>query len=137
MKIGSVTCTECRWGRTEPKAKTPEQIAWLAGILEGEASFMIKRSRSGTIQVAMTDRDIIDRLVQVTGVGRIYSYAPAKSHYKQTWVWLVRRQSHVIFVVSAVMPWLGVRHTAAAQRMLDELAKSPLPRKESNLQPSP
>jgi len=57
---------------------TSEQVAWLDGILEGEGSFIVKGHRAVTVQVVMTDRDIIDRLVQVTGVGRINGFAPAK-----------------------------------------------------------
>jgi ssDNA-binding Zn-finger/Zn-ribbon topoisomerase 1 len=134
MKIGSVKCAECRWGGAELKDMTGEQVAWLAGILEGEGSFLVRGHRAVAVQVVMTDRDIIDRLVLVTGVGRINGYKPAKPHYKQAWVWHVRRRAHVIPVVNAVMPWLGERRTVAAQRVLDELAKPLLPRKESNLQ---
>jgi hypothetical protein len=135
MKIGSIKCAECRWGGADPKDMTSEQVAWLAGILEGEGSFIVKGHRAVTFQVVMTDRDIIDRLVQVTGVGRINGFAPAKSHYKQAWVWLVRRRAHVIFVITAVMPWLGERRTAAAQRVLDELAK-PLSAPPEGVEPS-
>ncbi len=112
-----------------------EEAAWLAGILEGEGSFLVKGHRAAAIQVViMTDRDIIDRLVVVTGVGRIHGYAPVKAHYKPAWDWHVRRRAHIIFIIDAVMPWLGKRRTIAAQRVLDELAKPLLPRKESNLQ---
>lgn len=41
------------------------QIAWLAGILEGEGSFSNMRG-SPTIQVSMTDRDIIERIALIT-----------------------------------------------------------------------
>ncbi len=135
MKIGSKLCAECRWGGAEPKDMSSDQIAWLAGIIEGEGSFLVKGHRAATIQVVMTDRDIIDRLVEITGVGRIHGYAPAKAHYKQAWDWRVRRRAHIIFIIDAVMPWLGQRRATAAQRVLDELAKPLLlPRKESNLQ---
>lgn len=55
MKIGSAQCAKCRFGVRQPKQMTPEQIAWVAGILEGEGSF-VKRphDRAGRVQVVMT-----------------------------------------------------------------------------------
>lgn len=44
-------------------------IAWLAGILEGEGSFMLKTKRgfNGTISISlqMTDKDIVDRCAKI------------------------------------------------------------------------
>lgn len=46
------------------------QIAWVAGLLEGEASFFMS-GRSITITIRMTDRDVIDRVANLFG-GRVY-----------------------------------------------------------------
>jgi len=45
----------------------PTDIAWLAGLLEGEGSFSIKNV-SAEISIAMSDKDILDRAAQLTRI---------------------------------------------------------------------
>ncbi len=90
---------------------SPEEIAWVAGILEGEGTFSGNRHR---VTCAMTDRDIIARLAQTTGVGRIYFSKRQKEHHKDVWIWSVIRRSEVTELTRAIIPWLGERRTAAA-----------------------
>ncbi len=52
------------------------ELYWLAGILEGEGSFMMSRNHVGgklylypKITVCMTDKDIIKRVADLLGVG--------------------------------------------------------------------
>jgi hypothetical protein len=101
---------------------TPEQAAWVAGILEGEGSFV--SSKSIAIQVTMTDLDILQRLRQLTGVGRIYSITRRKDIHKDAWIWAVQRRAHIRHVINAVLPWLGERRTLAARRLLDRIANA-------------
>lgn len=46
--------------------KTVKEIAWLAGLLEGEASFMLKRGNT-IISMQMTDRDVMERAAAILG----------------------------------------------------------------------
>ena len=114
-----------------------EEAAWLAGILEGEGSFLVKGHRAAAIQVViMTDRDIIDRLVVVTGVGRIHGYAPVKAHYKPAWDWHVRR-AHIIFIIDAVMPWLGNGELSPLNASLTSSLSLCSPGRSRTFKPSP
>jgi hypothetical protein len=99
---------------------TSEQVAWVAGILEGEGSFV--SGKAAGITVTMTDLDIIRRLQQVTGVGRIHPTTRRKNHHKDAWIWAVRRRIHIRQIVNAVLPWLGERRSAAARNLLDRIA---------------
>lgn len=59
------------------------EIGWVAGIVEGEGNF--HGAEHGTpmqIRVGMTDRDIIDRLQKVTGVGTISETDRSDPGYK-------------------------------------------------------
>jgi hypothetical protein len=49
---------------------TATDIAWLAGIIEGEGTFGRKGHPAGQVRVQMTDEDVIDRLHSLTGVGQ-------------------------------------------------------------------
>ena len=46
---------------------TPEDRQWLVGILEGEGSFMLSNTSSGTqrVEIRMIDKDIIDRAAKL------------------------------------------------------------------------
>lgn len=46
--------------------KTIRDIAWLAGLLEGEASFMLKKGNT-IIRMQMTDKDVMDRAAALLG----------------------------------------------------------------------
>jgi hypothetical protein len=79
---------------------TSDQVAWVAGILEGEGSFI--SGKAAGITVTITDLDIIRRLQQVTGVGRIHPTTRRKDYHKDAWIWAVRRRTHIRQVVNAV-----------------------------------
>lgn len=46
---------------------TSEQLAWMAGYLEGEGCFSLGRGRYVQIFVASTDRDVIERVSDLWG----------------------------------------------------------------------
>jgi hypothetical protein len=63
---------------------TGNQLSWLAGILEGEASFMAGtplRPRKPSVQVIMTDLDVIQRVADMFGV-RISINRPKSERFK-------------------------------------------------------
>lgn len=60
-----------------------KELAWLGGLLEGEGSFGIKNG-SPRIQLAMTDKDVVDRAAKIFGVPVEHS-VPRKDGYKQVW----------------------------------------------------
>ena len=122
MRLRSEMCARCKWGDPHPAQITPEQAAWLAGLLEGEGSFV--SGKSIAIQVTMTDLDIIQRLPAITGVGRIYRARVQKAHYKDAWLWSVQRRAHIRHVINTVLPWLGERRSAAALKLLDRVANA-------------
>jgi hypothetical protein len=55
--------------------RTTKDLAWLAGLLEGEGSFTDSRG-SVSIQVTMTDSDIIERAAAILGVDTRKSWQP-------------------------------------------------------------
>jgi hypothetical protein len=108
-----------------PRDVPPIDAAWLAGILEGEGSFISKGRPK--IQVAMTDQDIIARLSELTGVGRVYAVSRQKPHHKDAWLWAVNRPAHLEHIIRLVLPWLGQRRTLAAKDVLRKISSPPTP----------
>jgi hypothetical protein len=62
--------------------KTVRELAWLAGLLEGEASFML-RNGNAKISVQMTDRDVMERVAVLldTKVGDYVRKPKGKASY--------------------------------------------------------
>lgn len=107
------------------------EIAWAAGIIEGEGCIMFKVSpqsigrRTTRIRVTMCDEDIVRRLYNVFRIGRFRG--PLARSYsgksvKDLWLWEVNTQSHVKEVLDLILPWLGLRRAEKAREVLDFIA---------------
>lgn len=91
-----------------------EEIAWLAGIYEGEGSCSITNGRAIRIEITMTDKDIIDRICNLTGLGRVRILPSRNEKYKQAFNWGLGSLNAVSFL-NVIMPWLGERRAARAK----------------------
>lgn len=108
---------------------TPEQIAWVAGIVEGEGCFTMRRW-SAVLSVIMTDFDVVRRLRHVTKLGRLYGPYPRKEkNYKPSLRWSVGNRVELREVTRLLLPWLGARRAAAARQVLAFIQEHP-PRAE-------
>jgi len=65
-----------------------DSYSWLAGLLEGEGSFM-KGSPTAPgkprVAVTMTDRDVIQRVADVLGVKSFYEQQPKSATWKPSY----------------------------------------------------
>jgi hypothetical protein len=95
-----------------------EQLAWAAGLYEGEGSvgaYLYKnRPTLLTPQVRMrlssTDEDVARRFYEIVGVG--YFYGPLKvqqGRYKDRWDWVSGKWVEAQYVAGLFWPWLGGR----------------------------
>lgn len=96
------------------------QLAWAAGLFEGEGCFSFSDSRVRQVSAAlnMTDEDIVRRFRAIVGFGAIYEVAPQKSHWKKQWRWRASTFEQVQALMAAFWPWLGVRRRARAIEVL-------------------
>lgn len=97
-------------------------IAWAAGILEGEGCFGLNKvknfpSKQISIRCKMTDNDIILRLQSVFG-GYVRPKKPNKETDKPLWEWSLYKQADVETVILKILPYLGVRRSAKAKELL-------------------
>ena len=117
---------------------TPEQTAWLAGLIEGEGSFYYNRyTRRGrtyaypTMALVMTDEDVVRQAYEVAGcVGSFMrSHPPAKREagHQVQWKWKVVG-AKALDLMDQIEPWLGSRRSAKIADMK---------RKAENSNPSP
>lgn len=95
------------------------EIGWIAGIYEGEGSCTLKGKRSLTIEIQMTDHDVLERLHALLGIGVLKN--PIQRHvYKNskpvTRFWIT--SSDAVSFLELVMPWLGRRRKERAEEAI-------------------
>lgn len=113
---------------------TDLEIAWVAGIIEGEGCISINNGRRDydaypLLRVAMTDEDVIRRLHRVTGVGHIQTSERADTatgkKRKRSWTWSVGARNEVKEILLAIRPWMSERRSGKISEALFMLERPP------------
>lgn len=103
-------------------------IAWLAGLFEGEGCISVERNGALRLTISMTDRDIIERidaLFPSAGVKpQTLQYRKDGTAYRQRYSWRVGGDV-AGEVLTAILPWLGQRRAGAARAALEHLRTRP------------
>lgn len=101
---------------------TPEQeIAWAAGLFEGEGCISTYQSDSTQLTLVSTDYDVIDRFARIVGVGTVSGpfYPNNNPEWKPVKKWLCSHQYEVRELLDRLLPFLCGRRAARAQGALD------------------
>jgi hypothetical protein len=89
-----------------------ENIAWLAGIVEGEGYISASPAR---INVNMCDKDVIDKILFVSGCGSITGpLQPKNKRHKPSWRWQVSTEKHSYALLVVILPYLCERRSKSA-----------------------
>ncbi len=104
---------------------TPQQLGWVAGVMEGEGSFMLKSNhgyiKSPVASVQMTDEDVIVALHSLTGIGRVTGpYQPKWPGSKPTWSWRVQKAQDVFDLGNAIRPLMFERRKDQFDRVVKQ-----------------
>jgi hypothetical protein len=111
--------TDLSWEAAGPEAR----VAWLAGVLEGEGSFLSARFDGHSyprVQMTMCDRFVLERAMTLMPGSRIYAIRD-KRNEARGWsdAWMVRASGvYAAPIMKAVLLWMGSRRTRAIQRSL-------------------
>lgn len=98
-------------------------LAWVAGLLEGEGSFTyqgIGTKRNIAVLCHMTDRDVLERLQQKLGVGRLYGpYRNGKPDqgWKPRYMYSARGK-FAYDIMKAILPLMCARRSARIRELL-------------------
>lgn len=102
-------------------------IAWFAGIMEGEGYFGLRKNGGLTLEVTMTDKDVIDRVASMFSFGtRAERSLPSG---KTAYWWGVTKQSAVAGLMMTLLPLMGKRRQAKIIECLTRWKETPLPKK--------
>lgn len=107
------------------------QIAWAAGLFEGEGSIGFRKVQKGraptTLRLGMTDFDAVEAFQQVFGVGRIRIERRTRPH-QDLFYFEVSSFATIEYVLRQLRPWLKSRRGAAADEALTYIEQRKLPR---------
>lgn len=97
-------------------------IAWLAGIIEGEGTIRVRSKNAGIeIAVKMTDEDVVRKIHAVTGCGSVSGPVFPPGNRKPNWTWRCSTIRDASRLMLAVYPLMGLRRAGrigeAAERM--------------------
>jgi hypothetical protein len=90
-------------------------LAWLAGLLEGEGCFHLALRLNQdqkpriSIRVGMTDGDVVERVWRIAGVGRQPRLFERPAPLKNVFTWNVTGQSDAASLMMTLYPLMGER----------------------------
>lgn len=102
--------------------RTVRDLAWLAGLFEGEGSITTATKRNPLrLSMKSTDEDVLRRAHAIAGIGTLNGpYAPAEKNLgkKPYWTWSVHRSAEAAGLLMTMYPLLGVRRQERASSAL-------------------
>ena len=100
-----MTFTEIR----TPNIYSRENLAWAAGLFEGEGCFTLTYGKNLQATLKMTDKDVVERFQSVIGFGTIKRQEGERVGYKPQYKWCVGSFEKVQALAAMLWPWLHTR----------------------------
>lgn len=108
---------------------TDAEIAWAAGLFEGEGSWGVYAHHERgnpraacRAQLGMTDRDVVERFHRIVGFGNVTTRQPNRSNRQRLYIWASGEAAAVRSLVELFRPWLGSRRLASGEKLLRDSA---------------
>ena len=95
-------------------------IAWMAGMYEGEGCLEKTSARSYRLNISSTDLDVIEKIQDFAG-GYVHPKKVYKDHYKPQWRWRLGDKESVKNLLTGMLPFLGNRRAYDALNALDNM----------------
>jgi hypothetical protein len=116
-KRTAIYCSQLCSGRkvNQPLSDMTEaQVAWLAGVVDGEGYVCLQKRSSVQIRISQCDRRLLERIVEITGVGSIHRQRAATEKHRASHVWTVG-SDNAIELLRRMLPWLIVKADVARE----------------------
>ena len=103
---------------------TEVEIAWLAGLIEGEGSIVRALPDKGNpkgrylFTLEMTDEDVVRRAQAIFGAGKVRESKTRGIGKLPRWVWRLDNRPDVHRLVTLIYPYLGERRKTRAKEAL-------------------
>jgi hypothetical protein len=105
---------------------TPEQAAYIAGLLDGEGSLGVYRRPSAwlpypELSITNTNLEVLEWLKSTVGVGHIRLVTKdqrrATEKWKQAYAWRITASGHIVALLQQIKPYLIIKR-AQCQALL-------------------
>lgn len=101
---------------------TEAEIAWAAGLFEGEGCFRITtdpdKCRVALMMLSMTDRDTVQRFRDIVDSGRVLGPTDRGPGRKPIYRVDIAQRADVQRIITSFLPWLGARRSEKARELL-------------------
>lgn len=107
------------------------EVAWAAGLFEGEGCFTSsmrpikrgqeKRYKQYLCKLHSTDLDVLQKFHRIVKVGTIGVVRKAQEHHKQQWYWATSSQEDFRYIVDLFFGHLGKRRQLRAMELMIDL----------------
>lgn len=100
------------------------EIGWVAGLLEGEGSFIVVRNGTRPrVQMQSTDEDVLLKLRAVLGAGRICPISQ-RANRKQCWAFALNTRDDIDLLLRQIYPMMGARRRVQIDLVLAHVEQS-------------
>src|SRR5262245_51776004 len=103
---------------------TVREIAWLAGLLEGEGSFGLRTTRGNghdfyypQVTLEMTDLDVVTKVQTLLDAPSVTSRQPRKTNHNPTYVCALYG-TRAVALMMTILPFMGARRSHRIQQCL-------------------
>ena len=126
LELESITTLESQLQQRQNLAAIGQRytdIVWAAGLFEGEGCIHFKPDRPNqrVLAIAMTDKDVMDRFVDVVGYGNLKGPHWAKLSTKPLWRWQLYKRTEVLRILKMLLPHFGKRRSQKAIEAINHL----------------
>lgn len=107
---------------------SPTDIAWLAGLMEGEASIgawtqnqnrqvSSRYTKYARVEISSVDPDVIERIYRLTGIGKIHKHYDKEDrpNHKKSTTWRVAKAEEVLHLLCTVASYQGFSERRRSQ----------------------
>ena len=126
LELESTTTLESQLQQRQSLAAIGQRytdIAWAAGLFEGEGCIHLKPDRPNqrVLAIASTDKDVMERFVDVVGYGNLHGPHMAKLSTKPFWNWQLYKRTEVLRILKMFLPHFGKRRAEKAIEAINHL----------------
>ena len=101
------------------------EVAWVAGLLEGEGCFCTKTGGAQYVNCSMTDEDVVRKLHAIVGRGYVTTTPPRGLGRKRVWTWRMGGREDVKWLCETILPYMGLRRSQRISEVIYNIENRP------------
>lgn len=107
-----------------------EEIAWAAGLFEGEGTWIVRQSprspfKTAVIALQMCDRAVVEHFARVMGCGSVTCERRSERNaaHSDIWRWTTAKREDCKRIAEMLLPYLEERRAAKAREIIEATSR--------------